>query len=304
LKILPGSSVKHTVEYLAVKILAAAVRPFPFPAVMWIGKMLGDFLYFFLPYRKRVALLNIRTAFPEKNDKETLEIYRKTCRNFSMTLFEYFSAFRLSREKILQHIEFDSSGVFEKFLKLTSGSIAVTGHFGSFELLGVVMAARGIPLDAVVKPMKNPKVEKFLDHVRSKNNYRIVKTKEGFSKITGSIQNNRMIALISDQDAGKRGLIVKFFGIDSSTPAGPAVLAIRTGAPMIAGFLIRKGTARYKAEFHEISYDGLPEDPEEKITEITQRYTTLLESYIRKYPDHYFWFHKRWKSAGLYNPAS
>ncbi|MFC1729106.1 lysophospholipid acyltransferase family protein [candidate division KSB1 bacterium] len=292
---------KHLIEYLWFKAFSIILRIMPFAAAMRFGAFIGRLVYYLLPFRKEVALLNIRTAFPEKPDREVVQILKDTYRNFAMTFFEYLTLYRLSPERILSMVEIDQRDLLFQIMGKEKGVVAITGHFGSFELMGVAVSALGIPMDVVVKPMKNPRIEKFLDDVRSKNNLGVVKTTDGFPAVVESIEARKMIALVADQDAGERGTRVKFFNIDSSTPVGPAILALRTGAPMIAGYIVRIAPARYKVHFHSVSDEELPENFDEKVREITQRYTTLLESYIERYPDHYLWFHKRWKSSGLYS---
>jgi len=256
--------------------------------------------YYLAPVRKPVALLNIRTAFPEKSEKEIRRLCRRTYRHYGMIFFEYCALYRMPREKISGMVEFSPPDMLQRALAKKRGAVAVTGHFGSFELMAVAIGLSGIPIVAVARPMKNPRVNAFIERLRKINGLKIIRVKDGFSRVMASVQKGNLVTLVSDQDAGKKGVLVDFFGVASSTPVGAAVLSIRLGTPIVAAFIIREGAARYRVEFHDISCDNLPEDTDEQIREITGRYTSLLESYVRKYPDHYFWMHKRWKSTGLY----
>lgn len=292
---------KRILEYVTAKVLIFILSLLPFSLVYRLGSVLGLFAYYVVPVRRSVALTNLRTAFPEKSGKEHKKICRNAYRNFGMTFFEFFWLSRLSPEKIKQIVTFDPPDSFQKAMAKNRGVIAVSGHFSSFELFSVAVANSGIPVDVVVKPMKNPYIENILDTLRHKTKLGVIKVKNGFSKVAESVAQKRMIAMIADQDAGQKGVFVKFFGIESSVPAGPAVLAVKSKAPMVAGFIVREGIAKYTGKIHNIPYDNLPETKEDQIREITHRYSSLLESYIRQYPEQYFWMHKRWKTAGIYD---
>ena len=292
---------KRILEHIAAKLLIFILSLLPFSLVIRIGSSLGLFAYYVVPVRRSVALTNLRTAFSEKSIKERKQICRNAYRNFGMTFLEYLCLSRLSSKKIKQIVTFDPPDCLQKAMAQNRGVIAVTGHFSSFELFGVAAANSGIPIDVVVKAMKNPYIENILDTFRNNTNLGVIKLKDGFSKVAESVAQKRMVALVADQDAGTKGVFVKFFGIESSVPAGPAILAVRTKAPMVAGFIVREGTAQYTGKIHNIPYDNLPETKEDQIREITHRYSSLLESYIRQYPEQYFWMHKRWKTAGIYD---
>ena len=292
---------KSILEYIAVRVIIFILNLLPFSLVIRLGSALGIFVYYAVPIRRSVALTNLRTAFPEKSGKEQKQICRNVYRNFGMTFFEYFRLSRLSSEKIKQIVTFNPPDCLQKAVAQNRGVIAVTGHFSSFEFLGAAAADSGIPIDVVDKAMKNPYIENILDTLRKNTNLGVIKVKDGFSKVAESIARKRLVALVADQDAGQKGVFVKFFGMDSSAPAGPAILAVRSKAPMVAGFIVREGITRYTANMHNISYDNLPENKKDQMREITQRYSSLLESYIRQYPEQYFWMHKRWKTAGIYD---
>ena len=99
-----------------------------------------------------------------------------------------------------------------------------------------------------------------------------------------------ILVLISDQDARNRGIFVDFLGHQASTPRGAAIFHKRTGAPLIVGTCIQTDLNKYQIEFVSSKPDKIDE------YEITQTYTNIFSAYIRKYPEQYFWFHRRWKT--------
>ena len=290
----------YLLEYIAASMLIIVLQRLPLAFVNKLGSTAGFIAYYVVPLRRSVALTNLRTAFPEKSERERKRICRNAYRNFGMTFLEYLCLSTLSAEKIKKMVSFDPPDALHNALAKDKGVIVVTGHFSSFELLGVAIANSGIPFDVVVKAMKNPKIEGILDRFRSRTNLGVIKVKDGFARIVQSVAQKRVVGLVADQDAGINGVFVRFLGVESSTPAGAAVLAMRTQAPMVAPFIIRKEPAKYCAKVESVSYENLPENRDDRIREITHRYSSILEMYIRQYPEQYFWMHKRWKTAGIY----
>jgi KDO2-lipid IV(A) lauroyltransferase len=110
-----------------------------------------------------------------------------------------------------------------------------------------------------------------------------------------TLKEKKIVAMVADQRGPKEGVKVDFFGRKAVVYTGPAALALKTGAPIICGIPIRDKDFKYKMVLVEIPVNDLPESDEEKILQISQRYTSYLESIIRKHPEQWLWMHKRWK---------
>ncbi len=292
---------KFLLEYVVTRTLVFIIQLLPLSLVSRIGSGVGWFIHYVIPIRRSVAHTNLRAAFPEKSQREIQQICLNTYRNFGMTFLEYLCLSSLPPNKLDKLVQFSPPRFLHDLMAQNKGCIGVTAHFSSFELMGVSFVRAGIPTDIVVKAMKNPHVEKLVDSMRSKNKIGVIKVKDGFRMVSKSVAQKKVVGLVADQDAGSKGIFVPFFGVESSTPAGPAILAVRSNAPMFVSMIIRTGRTAYRAEFQSISYENLPENKNEKIREITRRYTSVIESYVRQYPDQYFWMHKRWKTAGIYH---
>ena len=104
------------------------------------------------------------------------------------------------------------------------------------------------------------------------------------------LSNNGLLGLVSDQDAKSKGVFVDFFGTPASTPKGAALFHINTRAPLLLGVCFKENFKKYHIHFKAINTKN------KNLEEITQEYTSQLESYIKQYPDQYFWFHRRWKT--------
>lgn len=103
--------------------------------------------------------------------------------------------------------------------------------------------------------------------------------------------------MLPDQDAGKRGVQVQFFGHPVSTHKGPAYFAIKSKAPIITGFIVSNNDGKHQAFIQDLYYPVVSGNQEEDVQNIIQEITSRIEAFVRKYPEHWFWPHRRWKST-------
>lgn len=184
----------------------------------------------------------------------------------------------------------------EKAFSQGRGVIFVSGHIGNWEWLGGIAAKRGFPVAYVVEHQANPYLERLLDHFRRHQGVKIIPRERASREILHYLRQGYIIAMLSDQDAGDVGVQVPFFGINASTPRGPAIFHLKTRAPLIFGYLVKEGK-RYIGGFEEpmeIAISGHRESDERTIMAVI---TSQLEALVRRYPDQYLWLHRRWKST-------
>ena len=156
---------------------------------------------------------------------------------------------------------------------------------------------KGYPLSFLVGEQHNYLVDNLMNKYRRMHNIGIIKMGVAARGVIKVLKNNECVAFLSDQDAGKDGVIVNFFGRKASTPGGAGAFSYKLQSPIIMVFPIRNKKGKIDLYLEKVDLSGLPDDKDTAIYEITQRYTSLLESYIRKFPDHWFWMHRRWKSV-------
>ena len=174
--------------------------------------------------------------------------------------------------------------------------ILVTGHFGYWELLGASVAALGYPMAVVAKDQHNPAVNTLIIKGREKLGMKVISMAAATHAIMRALRRNECVGLLMDQDAGPGGTFVDFLGLEASTYQGPALFALRSGAPIIPCFIIREGAEHHRIVF-ESPIEAVPTGDEiADIQRYTQTYTAVLERYVRTYPDHWFWVHRRWKT--------
>jgi KDO2-lipid IV(A) lauroyltransferase len=125
---------------------------------------------------------------------------------------------------------------------------------------------------------------------------RIIFVKRALKEGLNVLRNNGFLLLVTDQDARKKGVFVDFLGVASSTAVGTAVFHLRTGAPILLIAMVRRRYGYFDVFFDEVKVDPELKFSEESIIKITQAHTKVLEKWIRKYPEQWFWMHRRWKT--------
>ena len=193
--------------------------------------------------------------------------------------------------------------IVEERLARGKGLIVATGHLGNWELGGAYVAARGMPIDAVARHMANPLFDRYLTRTRERIGMSIIHDDEAVKRVPRSLRAGRVVAFLVDQGAvGLASTWVPFFGRFAKTPRGPAVFALRLGAPVVFGAVVRRPSGRYMITFEAIDTVETG-DREIDVDRIVADYTQALERHVRSAPEQYFWHHRRWKHQRPGTPA-
>lgn len=287
---------RHLLEYGFFLGMGLIARLLPPRLALAFGARFGEFGYYCIPIRKQVTLDNIKLALPEKNEKERKKIARQVYRNLGIIAIEHLRFPLLSPQDLLQSVTFEGESVLKAALARGKGVIITGGHFGNWEIMGCSLGASGYPTSFVVADIHNRYLDRMINKHRRQMGINIIPKGIAIRGILQELKNNRCVTLLMDQDAGKSGAFVEFFGRPASTPKGPAKYALKTGAALMLTLSFRQPDGSLRVIFEEIKRDDLNNANEESIQILTQRATTRLEQRIREYPDHWFWMHRRWKT--------
>ncbi|MBN1823246.1 MAG: lysophospholipid acyltransferase family protein [Endomicrobiales bacterium] len=286
---------RHYIEYAALQAFAHAVRLLPLGVARTLALAMADFVFYCVPVRKKVVLFNLKNSFPEMSGAELNSVARRTYGQFAQSMIELIFFPKLTKEKLKEIVKIQGIDVIERAKKNGKGGVLVGAHFGNWELMGAAVA-QYCDLTMVVGQQTNILVDNLLNSFRISKGVKIVPLKLALRGVMKTLKENGFIAIVSDQDAHEDGIFVNFMGRPASTPKGPAMFALKTGCPIVMGTIVRDGEGGFTVFFDEIKRPSSPEE-EKAIMEYTQNYTNVLEGYVRKYPDHWFWMHRRWKTS-------
>jgi len=288
----------HGIEYLLARFIAWVFRILPRRAAIIFGARLGRAVNNIWTTRHNVVMNNLRTAFGESlSDAKREETTRSVFANIGMTMAEMCRFPKTSKDDILSMVTSEGERAFRQALDGGKGAILTGSHFGNWELMGAYINALGFPVDFLVRGQHNRKFDSFLTSLRESAGVRVIHSESGMKDVIRALHANRQVAIVSDQHAGSGGILIRFFGQLVSVPRAPAVLAVRTGAPIITGYIMRNTDFTHHCVFYPPEYPDLDADPDKEVLRLTRFFTNRIEEIIRMRPESWLWTHRRFKEV-------
>jgi len=286
----------HRAEYVALRGAVAAMERLSFSSAGRIGARIGSLGFSPLNIRRDVVERQLRAALPERDAADIERIARAAYAHLGRTSIETAILPSYSSAQIIDLFEsVQGWELVEKKLALGKGLILVTGHLGNWELGGAYIAARGLPIDAVARHMANPLFDRYLTKTRERIGMTVIHDEDAVKRVPRALRTGHAVAFLFDQGAvGLASTWVPFFGRFAKTPRGPAVFALRLGAPVMFGVALRQPSGRYQLSFEPIEVVETG-DREADVDRIVADYSSVLERWIRRAPEQYLWHHRRWK---------
>jgi KDO2-lipid IV(A) lauroyltransferase len=284
--------------YVLVRLGVGLLYCFPIEANLrtacWIGRLMWKRYH----RGRQRALDNLRASFPDKDDAWLEETGRKSFEHLVMMVMDVLFTPRLVKlETWPQMFRFSQIERVKWMIKDQKGLIMVTGHYGNFEIMGYLMSLYGFKIYSIARPLDNKFVNRWLMDVRESKGQKIIYKKGAAEMMDQLAADGATLCFIADQDAGKKGVFVDFFGRKASTYKSIGLLAMHYNLPIVVGGCRQ----HYKKFFFEmeptrIIYPHEWADKPDPLKWVTQEYTKAIEDFIRKDPAQYWWLHRRWKT--------
>lgn len=290
------SNLQNKSELLAVQSLLGAIGALPLETSMRFGKGIGKFFAKRFPKLQKTARRNLEIALPELSAQEKEKIIHGTFESLGRHLgfVSHFKKFQ--HEDIRKLVEVVGYDNFESAHQKGKGVLFFTGHFGSWEVFNLLPAAFGFGMNILVRRIDNPLVESFVDTMRTKfGSVTLDKTKSARTMFR-VLKKGELLGILADLNVQeKEGVFVDFFGVPASTTTSIAKLAVATGAAVLPAFAVwEESKKKYVVYLEpEIEYDA-NDNSDENIRALTQKITSVVEKYVRQYPEQWLWIHKRW----------
>ncbi len=295
-----SASWQDRAEYAAFRLAERLLARLPRPAALRAGGFLGTAAYALDVPHRRIARINLRLSFPEKTETERRSILLASCRNLGRVAAEVCHFPRLRRDNLHRYVSFADRLAWENAIREIEkrGGLILTGHLGNWELLAYAHGLLGHPVTIVHRPMRNPLVEAAIARLRSGAGTRVVAKRRAAKDLLRTLRTRGTVAIPIDQNQPPGwGVFVDFFGIPACTTFGLARLALLSGAPVYPAFLVREGeTERHRIVVLPAIEAVRTGNRERDILVNTQRYTQVLEEVIRRHPEQWIWFHRRWRT--------
>lgn len=255
-------------------------------------------LFYHLSAKNRlITLHNLMRSFPDKNTDEIIKIAKGVYRHFAIVAAEFFDLPQITPDNIHEWVDVDGLANYQEALSRDKGVLSIVAHFGNWELMTIAVPLCLKPMYIVYRPLDNPVVDNLVEYVRTMNGNEMISKGGSGKKVVELLKENNIIGILSDQNvAAYEGVFVDFFGRPACTGVGLAVMAMRSGAPVVPAFMARQKSGKYKLILKPPVDAVCTDDYNKDLHVNTQRFTKIIEDIIREYPEQYFWMHQRWKT--------
>ncbi len=289
-------------QYLIMRGFCCLTNLFPEDSALWLGRQLGKLAFYLDRNHRLVALQNLSLAFGREKSKEQLRVIaQKTFQNLGMTAVEFTRIPSMDLETFRKRVTVVGLEIIRELLdNKKKGALLLLSHFGNWELMGLLTKLLGYPISVIARPIKkNRWVDRMVSEIREAAGVEVIFTEKASRRVLRALGRNGVVGILVDQRAKRsEGVWADFFGKKAPTTPSLAILAMRTGAPVVPVFMVRDGFKRHRVLIQrplEIVHSG---DIQKDVVANTQRINDTLESMIRQYPEQWFWVHRRWERKG------
>lgn len=283
-------------EYLLLRTVAVLTSAVPERRIPGVARAMGGFVYHVLRIRRSVVVDNLTHAFGDQMDAAAIaDIARRTYTQIATTFIEFFRLPRLGEEGLRARVRLCNADEVRAIRDSGQCALLTTGHFGNWEYLGASMNAYGFPTSFLVKTQSNPWVDRVQNGIRASGGMGVIRQNQ-VRRLMEVLRKGEYLGILPDQNAGGEGIFIDFMGRRASASRGLAFLAWKYNCPIVPAVAVRQPDGTHLAVFKPAIWPRPEWDEETAVREMTQAFAAILEEFIREYPDHYFWVHRRWKT--------
>lgn len=284
--------------YVAVRIVVMFLYIFDVETNLNFACFLGRLLWKHYHRGRQRALDNLRASFPEKSEAWIQQTGRRSFEHLVMLTIDIVFTPRLVKKYNWREYSQYTNAEHSKWLmQERKGLLMVTGHYSNFEITGYLMGLFGFDLYSIARPLDNKYLNRFLYEVRQRRGQKII-DKKGAARLMPRITaQGSTLGFIADQDSGKKGIFVDFFGRKASTYKSIGLVALTYNLPIVVGYSRRVGNRFFfEIGVNRIIFPHEWADKDDPLTWVTAEYTKAIEAFVREDPSQYWWLHRRWKT--------
>jgi KDO2-lipid IV(A) lauroyltransferase len=290
--------VQSALEYATARMLLTGLGWLPRPLAVTTGRGLARIAYGLSDRLRGTGFRNLELAFPEMDGRERERILRGCFTNLGRLLGEFSQFHSATPDSLHQLVECQGLENLQAAQARGRGVILFTGHLGAWELSSFALSAFGFTMSFLVRRIDNPLVEQIIEKTRTRFGNRSIDKRAAMRPMLRTLRAGGTLGTLVDLNTQPHeGIFVDFFGIPASTTSGLAALALRTGAAILPVFVPwdekqRRFILRIDPPL-VITETG---NQREDIKQLTSLFTSVVESYVRRYPEQWLWIHKRWNT--------
>lgn len=287
-----------------IKSLVAILRLLPNPIREGILSNILRFGTVFIPSYRRISEINLKIAYPESTPEWRRYIIRENFKSLAKAISDFIRMPSLSKAWVELNIEIP---YWPRYMELKSragapGVIIATGHIGSFELQGYALSLLGYPLSFVVRNFKKPLIDKWWNGIRGKLGNKVLNRQGAYRQVVKELKAGRDVAILFDQNVKRnQAVFVPWFGQLAATTKSIALAALETESVVLVVAMFTLKNGKYRMEVTECNFDNIYKDDSldraQKVKIITEEVSNHYQKLIKKFPEGWFWMHRRWKTT-------
>lgn len=282
--------------YAALRFFGAMASLLPASWLKILGAGIGRLVFRLSEKHRNIALQGVNVCFGnERDEEERRRIALRGFESMGKNLLLFLKLPAVSRERLKADVTFVNEENLKDALARGKGVLLLSAHMGNWEYAGAAIAARGYPVVGVVQRISNPWVDSYVSNIRHQKGIPlVVRSRASTEDYVRVLNENKILILVTDQNAAHRGVPAKFFGVDTPTFVGWITLSRRTDAAVVPAFSAYENGRL--CIFFEKPVDISEEENLQKTYIVNaERVNAIIEKYIRRYPEQWFWLHNRWR---------
>ena len=290
--------VRDWLLYVAVRVLVVFLYLFEVETNLRFACFLGRLLWKHYHRGRQRALDNLRASFPEQSDAWIRQTGRRSFEHIVMLTIDVLFTPRLVKKyNWREYSRYTKTEHAKWLMQEQKGLLMVTAHYSNFEIIGYLMGLFGFDLYSIARPLDNKYLNRFLYGVRKRRGQKIIDKKGAAELMPRIMAQGSTLGFIADQDSGKKGIFVDFFGRKASTYKSIGLVALTYNVPIVVGYSRRVGNRFFfEMGVSRIIFPHEWADKDDPLTWVTAEYTKAIETFVREDPTQYWWLHRRWKT--------
>ena len=291
-------TLRENFEYWLIVAMARCLGRIPRGAARFFAWLLAIATYWCFGRLRRVGERNLELALPKLSSKTRRRILRGVYIHLGWQLVEFCRMTRYTVENTRNWMRTEGLEHYLAAQARGKGVLVITGHLGAWELSSFYHSLMGHPMGMVIRRLDNQRLDEYVNGIRcAHGNFVLSKDDFGRGLLTAMHEAKTVGILMDTNMTPPQGEFVRFFGIGACTGTGLAHIARKTGAAVLPGFMFWEASEKmYVLRFGPEVTIPQTTDVAADILEGTRRCTSVIETWIRRYPDQWLWIHRRWKT--------